>query len=209
MASARLIKRRDLLTAVAPQLLRTPFENLSLQGVANHCGVSFWALRYSFDNIQGLFNALAYHLFERAGEAIRFKAVPPASVLASIEDYARFLSAAVARPDFQDLLQFLLRNGTHHCWLAEEYERRVVNRIVAQLEASVLASGKRFGATVLLRSDAAHRFHKRIEAEFALGLVLPPSVAPSAERAEKVLRDIVAEAYAATYQLELSDASAA
>jgi hypothetical protein len=81
--------------------------------------------------------------------------------------------------------------------------------IVAQLEAAVLASGKRFRAIELLRSDGQRRFHERIEAEFALGLVLPPCVAPSAERSEKVLRDIVAESYAATYQLELSDVSAA
>jgi AcrR family transcriptional regulator len=209
MAHARLIKRRDLLIAVAPQLLRTPFENLSLQGVASHCGVSLWALRYAFDNIQGLFNALAYHLFERASEAVRFDAPPSASVRVAIEKHARFLSAAVGKPDFQALLQFLLRNQTHHCWLAEEYERRIANRIVAQLEAAVLASGKRFGATVMLRSDAARHFHKRIEAEFALGLILPPSIAPSAERSDKVLRDIVAETYAATYQVDLSDVSAA
>lgn len=209
MASARLARRRELLETVMPQLLKCPFEHLSLQNVADQCGLSLWALRYSFDNIQGLFNALAYHLLERAAAALRYEAPLLPSVVGAIEHYAAFLARTVDGEAYQEMLRFLLRNGAHHEWLVTEYDRRIVALVTAQLDAAILASGKRFGATVLLRSDAAHRFHKRIESEFALMHVLPPHCAPGGERADKALRDIVAEAYAATYRLDLDEASAA
>ena len=209
MASARLARRKALLATVMPQLLRSPFEHLSLQNVADQCGLSLWALRYSFDNIQGLFNALAYHLIERAAAALRYAAPVQPSVVGAIGHYGAFVAETVGEEAYQELLRFLLRNGAHHEWLVAEYDRRIVALVTAQLDAAILTSGKRFGATVLLRSDAAARFHKRIESEFALMHVLPPQFPPAGERGERALRDIVAEAYAATYRLDLDEATAA
>lgn len=206
---SRLESRRNLIRAVVQLLVDHPFEHLSLQAVADRCGVSLWALRYAFENVDGLFRAAGLHLIETVHAETTYQATDSPSVVEAIHHYAEFVAQLVSGDDYRNLLYFVVRNGRHHPWLVSAYERRVAAPIADRLKQVILDAGRRHGATILLRDEAARRFLKRIETELALCELLPTGSTPAPEDCARALRDIVRETFAATYLFEWDAASAA
>lgn len=201
--------RRNLICAVVQQLVDHPFEHLSLQAIADRCGVSLWALRYAFENVDGLFRAAGLHLVDTVHARTRYAPPDSASVVEAIQHYAEAVAQLVACEAYRNLLYFVVRNGRHHQWLVSAYERRVAAPIADQLKQLVLEAGQRHGATILLRDESARRFLKRIETELALPELLPAGEPLPPEDCERLLKEIVRETFAATYLFEWDAASAA
>lgn len=189
----------SLLRLAIPTLVDHPYEQLSLQGVAHSCGVTLWAFRYHFANVERLFRAVASHLIE---EVIRRSIYPVGEgrpVLETLLDHADFLADLFESEAYRNLLYFVLRNGRHHPWLEKAYDQRIVSRICADLEALVLASGERQGIPILLNAGAARRFYKKLETELVLSTLLPAAGnGPPAERGE-ITKAAAREAFQATY----------
>lgn len=200
--SVRYQNRDRILRSVTQHLVDHPFEQLSLNGIARASGVSLWALRYNYDNPDRLFRAVGLRLVERVVQELDGKPAPSTGALDAITDYARFLAACVTGKEYRDLLYFVLRNGQHHRWICSSYKEAIVEKVCADLEASVRQSGESQGRTILLKEGAARRFHRRIESELALAALLPSPANEEPPETERLLRDIVREAFEATYVFE-------
>jgi AcrR family transcriptional regulator len=204
-----------LLDAVAEHLVDHPFERMSLMNVAEACGVSMWALRYNFKNIEWLFRVTAGHLIKSVVQQSQYQSPATSSVLDAIHRYAIFLAALVRTREYRNLLYLVIRNGRHHRWLEEEYEQRIVSKLCRDLEAVVDQAGRQQGSSVAIRKDAPRRLHKRIETELALCTLLPHLRESGPAELDRLTREIAREAFEATYAtdsgyvLELGRASAA
>ena len=207
--AARFQNRHRMIEEVAGLLVDRPFEQLSFNGIAEACGISLWALRYNFDNVDRLFRAVAHHLIEKVLEQARCEAPVSAVVVDSIADYARFVAELVQRPDYRDLLYLVLRNGRHHEWLRSAYQQRVVGRICADLAERIRRSGERHGLNIVLRDHAAQRFHRRIETELVLSTFLPSPAEREPVDLDKLLKEIVRETFEATYVFDWGATAAA
>jgi AcrR family transcriptional regulator len=201
--------RQRMLDAVARTMIDHPFEQLSLNGIAEQSGVSLWALRYNFDNCERLFRAVAQRLIDQVIDAAIYRAPSRSAVVDSIQDYARFVADLVRSNDYRSLLYLVIRNGRHHEWLRQAYEERVVGGICGTLEAVIRRSGESHGINVLLREHAARRFHRRIETELALSTLLLAPVDREPVDVDKLLREVARETFEATYVFEWGSASAA
>jgi AcrR family transcriptional regulator len=204
----RFENRQKVLETVAGHLVDHPFEHLSLQGVADACGISLWALRYNFDNVDRLFRAVATHLMEAVLRQADY--VPPRlpAVIDAIVHYAEFVANLVRSPEYRNLLYFVIRNGRHHQWLEAAYDKRIAARLCDMLETAILDAGLRHGVGILLREGAARQFHKRIETEFALSTLLPSPTGQLGEP-DKILKEIIRTAFESTYAFEWQAATAA
>lgn len=207
--ASRFQNRHRVLEEVAGLVVDRPFEQLSMNGIAEACGVSLWALRYNFDNVDRLFRAVAHHLIEKVLDQARCPLAVSPVVVDTIADHARFVADLVRRPDYRDLLYLVVRNGRHHEWLRSAYEQRVVGRICADLEQRIRQSGETHGLNILLREHAAQRFHRRIETELVLTTLLPSPVEREPVDLDKLLKEIVRETFEATYAFEWGTATAA
>jgi AcrR family transcriptional regulator len=207
--AARFQNRHRMLEEVAGLVVDRPFEQLSLNGIADACGISLWALRYNFDNVDRLYRAVAHHLIEKVVDQASCAAAVSPVVVDTIADYARFVADLVRRPDYRDLLYLVVRNGRHHEWLRSAYEQRIVGRICADLEQRIRQSGERHGLNIVLRDHAAQRFHRRIETELVLSSLLPSPVDREPVDLDKLLKEIVRETFEATYVFEWGAATAA
>ena len=207
--SLRYQNRDRILQSVTQHLVDHPFEQLSMNAIARASGVSLWALRYNYDNPDRLFRAVGLRLVEKVVRALDGKPVASAGTFDTIVDYARFLATCVAGKEYRDLLYFVLRNGQHHRWLCKSYKEAVVDKVCEDLEALVRESGERHGLTILFREGAVRRFHRRIESELALTAMLPSPGEDAPRDVEKVLKEVVSEAFEATYAFEWRGAAAA
>ena len=207
--AARYQHRERVVEAVAGHLINHPLEQLSLNGIAEACGVSLWSLRYNFENIEDMFRAVANRLIDQVLVAACYEEPPSAVVVDTIASYAHFVADLVRRPEYQDLLYLVIRNGRHCDWLRRDYERRIVARICGDLESLVRASGERHGMIVLFQAHAAQRFHRRIETELVLSDLLPSSADRMPVDVDRLLKEIVRETFEATYAFEWGSASAA
>jgi AcrR family transcriptional regulator len=186
-----------------------PFEQLSLNAIAERSGISLWALRYNFDNVERLFRASAQQLIDAVIDAAIYRAPTAPVVLDAIHDYARFVADLVRGEDYRRLLYLVVRNGRHHEWLRQAYEQRVVGGICGTLGAVIRRSGERHGITVLVRDQAARRFHRRLETELVLPALLPSAIDREPVDVDKLLKEIARETFEATYVFEWGSATAA
>lgn len=196
----RICRNQDSLLRLAlPTLVDHPYEQLSLQGVADACGASLWAFRYNFANVERLFRAVASHLID---EVVRRSVwTPPTGrpVLETLGAHAAFLADLFESEAYRNLLYFVLRNGRHHPWLEQAYDQRIVGRICGDIEKLVLESGGRHGVTILLNEGAARRLYKRLETELVLSTMLPAhGNGPPVDR-EELIRSAARAAFEATY----------
>jgi AcrR family transcriptional regulator len=201
--------RQRMIEAVRAQLVDHPFEQLGLNGIAEAADLSLWALRYHFENVDGLFRTVAHDLIERVAGAVDYQEPPAGAVVDAIRDYGAFVAELMQGRDYRDLVYLVIRNGRHHLWLKHSYEERVVGRICRTLEEVIRRAGERHGVTVLLREHAARRFHSRIEAELVLASLLPPTEGQEPADLGKLLRDIARDTFEATYVFEWAAATAA
>lgn len=207
--ASRHENRQRMLDAVARHFIDHPFEQLSLNAIAEASGISLWALRYNFDNVDRLFRSVGHRLVDQVVAAAAYPTPPSAVVVDTIHDYARFIVALVRRSEYRDLLYLVIRNGRHHEWLKQAYEERVVGTICRTLESLVRRSGERHNIPVLLRDNAARRFHRRIESELVLATMLPYPVDRAEVDADRLIKEVVRETYEATYAFEWGSATAA
>jgi len=201
--------RERVLERVLPFFVEHPCEQLSLQGIADGCGVSLWALRYNFSNVDGLFRAAALALIARVGEQAAFEIETGASAHEAIALFGRRLCGLFETDDYRDLSYFVLRNGRHHRWLEAAYDDRVVEPICRQLEALVLAVGRRRGTPIAFRPGAPRRFYKRLETEIVLSRLMPLAGDLPAQQPDAVLKALAREAFEATYVFDWSVSTAA
>lgn len=187
----------ELLEQVTPIFVDHPYEHLSLQGVADARGLSLWALRYHFGNVERLFRAVATRLIDHISRRPAYRPEPGARVMDVVAGYAAFLADLFEDETYRNLLYLVLRNGRGHAWLERAYERTVVARFEASLETLVLDAGRAHGAPVLLADGSARRLYKRLETELALSALLP-SGASLVERSEAI-RAAACQAFAASY----------
>lgn len=207
--ATRYEHRQKMLDAVAHLMIDHPIEQLSLSGIAEQTGVSLWALRYNFDNCERLFRAVAQRMIDQVIERAIYRDKARPAVVDAVQDYARFVADLVRGDEYRSLLYLVIRNGRHHEWLRQAYEERVVGGICGTLEAVIRRSGERHGITVLLRDNAARRFHRRLETELALSTLLLASVDREPVDVDKLIRDVARETFEATYVFEWGSASAA
>jgi AcrR family transcriptional regulator len=201
--------QEELLRQAVPIFVNLPYEHLSLQGVADACGTSLWALRYHFANVERLFRAVAHRLIDDVEARTDYSPEPGLPVLQSITAYADFLAGLMQSDCYRNLLYFVLRNGRHHPWLETAYQQRLVAKACTGLERIVLQAGESLGANVVLQAGAARRFYKRLETELALSSLLPASAdAPPTDRAE-LAKAAAREAFAATYVFDWQASTAA
>jgi AcrR family transcriptional regulator len=208
----RSARRQDLLDRVSACVVHHHgIKGLTLQGVAEATGVSLWALRYGFDNVDRLFRAVVMSYVERILASLRYDRPAAAAVIDTIQDYARFLAEAMQSPAYRDFLYLVVRNGGDHDWLQAAYEGRVIRAIEREIEQLVLASGQSHGTTILLRAGAANRFVKRIESELVLPGLLPPfrTTLISDAGVAELVRSIGRELFEASYVFAWEPATAA
>lgn len=199
----------DLLRRATPVLINHPFEHLSLQGIADACGVSLWALRYNFDNAERLFRAVATHLIDQVAAAATYEAEPNASVRTAIAGHAAFLADLFDSEAYRGLAFLVVRNGRHHQWLEEAYEKRVVARICEDFEAMVQQAGLNGGSPILVRAGIARRYFKRLETELVLSRLLPALVDGSEADREGAIKAAAAQAFEGTYLFDWQASTAA
>lgn len=189
----------DLLRRATPVLVNHPFEHLSLQSVADACGASLWAFRYNFDNVDRLFRAVAAGLIDEIAAAASYQVQPDASVRAAIAGHAAFLADLFDSEAYRGLAYIVVRNGRHHRWLEDAYERRVVARICADFEAMVQQAGLNGGAPILVRAGVARRYFKRLETELVLARLLPALADGLEADREAVIKAAAMQAFEGTY----------
>jgi AcrR family transcriptional regulator len=205
----RSLRREDLLERVSACVIHHHgIRGLTLQGVAEATGVSLWALRYSFDNVDRLFRAVVASSVDNILKQLRYDRPARSGVIDTIQDYAESLAAAMQSDEYRDFLYLVIRHGGDENWLRDAYETRIVGAVTRDLERLVLASGQSHGTTILLREGAAVRFAKRIETELVLPTFLPP-FRPIAAAQNDLLKSIVRELFEATYAFDWEPASAA
>jgi AcrR family transcriptional regulator len=191
--------RRALLELAIPAFVDLPFERLSLQGVADACGVSLWAFRYHFNNVERLFRAVANHLIDEVATRSAYAPEPGQPVIEAIGAYASFVASLLESEAYRSLLYFVLRNGRHHPWLEKAYEQRIVAKVCGDLETVIAKSGENHGVVVALTAGTARRFYKRLETELVLQSLLPACAEASPPDRDDVVRAASREAFAATY----------
>ena len=204
--------RQDLLEQVSACVVHHHgIKGLTLQGVAEAAGLSLWALRYRFDNVERLFKAVVEASVERIRHRLRYNRPARGAVIESLRDYSGFLAKAMQSEDYRDFLYLVVRNGGDQAWLQEAYERQVIGGIVRDIEALVLKSGQSHGTTILLKEGAARRFVKKIEAELVLPSLLPPfrPALLTQTALDELLRNLAHELFEATYAFAWEPASAA
>ena len=200
--AARYSNRLKLIEKIRRPLLDLPFQHLTLTGVARAAGVSMWAVRNRFENVENGIHAVARHLLDRTVASFSYEPQSPASVHGVIGDYAAFVASVMGSEDYIDLLSLTLRNGRGRDWLNDVRERELIERVSGRLEELVLDAGQQQGRPVLMRSGAARRFFQRLELEFAVPGIVRPGETHDPEASAKIMRDIVREAFEATYLFE-------
>lgn len=198
----------ELLELVTSPFVDHPYENLSLQGVADASGISMWALRYHFGNVDRLFRAVARQLISDVAERLAYRPEPDARVMEVIAGYAAFLAELFEDDAYRSLLYLVLRNGRRYPWLERAYEREVVTRFASPLDTLVLDASRVHGAPVLLTDGTARRLYKRLETELALTALLPSGASTGIER-EEAIRAAACQAFSATYVFDWRVPSAA
>ena len=208
----RALRRQDLIEQVAGCVVNHHgIKGLTLQGVAEATGISLWALRYGFDNVDRLFRAVVADHVQRIQARLRYDRPARGAVIDAIHDYAGFVVEAMRSDDYRNFLYLVVRNGGDHAWLREAYERQVVGMMTRDIERLVLAAGQSHGTTILLRENAANRFVTRLESELVLPSFLPPFRAALSEDASvsDLIKAIGRELFEATYVFAWESASAA
>ena len=204
-----MARRQELLPQVAACVANHRcLKGLTLQGVAEESGVSVWALRYSFDDAPRLFRCVVAYYLNRIGQRISYSPPPTRSVLAGIQDYARFIAGAVNEPEYRDFLYLVIRNCDVP-WVSKSYQQKIVGKLGRGLEDVVAAAGEANGLQLALRPGAGARFVKLIEAELVLPAFLPSSDAIGSADLEKSIQRIALETFEATYALTWDAAAAA
>ncbi len=188
-----------MIELVARCIIDQPVEQLSFSGIAEASGVSIWALRYNFDDIDGLFRAVALHVIDEVARKSSYETPVLANVQDTIADYARFIAALVQSSEFRDLLLIVLRNNSRMGWLNRFYQERIVQGICSELERRIRLAGEQHGLPVLIREGATHRFYSRIETLCGLSGLLPGSAACEAAEIQRMLKGIVADTFNSTY----------
>ena len=206
------LRRQDIIERVAFCVVHHHgIKGLTMQGIAEATGVSLWALRYGFDNVDRLFRAVVADYVRRIQDRLRYDRPARGAVIDSIHDYAAFLAEAMRSEEYRDFLYLVVRNGNDHNWLQEAYERQIVGNMVRDIDRLVLAAGQSHGTTILLKEGAASRFVKRIETELVLPSLLPPFRPASSADGEvsDLVRAMARELFEASYVFEWEPASAA
>lgn len=202
-------RRTALLRQAQPLLFDHPLGELSLVEIARRTGVSLWAWRYHFHSLDNLFRASVTDLIDGIESTLRRDLLSRGTVLESIQDYALFLRKLVRSPPYQDLMRLVLGYGRQHEWLRDAYDRRVAAAAADGLSTLVLKMGERLGTPVLFKKGALQRFHRRIETEFGLRDILSAYGPADSEERDAILKDIVREAFAATYSFDWQSSRAA
>ena len=208
----RAVRRQDLIEQVTACVVHHHgIKGLTLQGVAETTGVSLWALRYGFDNVDRLFRAVVTNYVQRIQDRLRYEQPPRGAVIDTIQTYAAFVGEVMRTDDYRDFLYLVVRNGGDHDWLQQAYEQQVIGMMVRDVERLVLAAGQVHGTTILLKEGAAPRFIKRIETELVLPALLPPfaSVGNDCEAVGDRLKAISRDLFEASYLFDWEPASAA
>lgn len=186
-----------------------PVGQFTMQGLAQSCNVSLWALRYNFGSADQLFREAAGALVADVAARCADRCEPVAQVHAALTREAGATVALFESPAYRDLLFMVLRNGREQPWLERAYELEIVRRVCVRIETAVIDSSRLGGAPVLLGEGAARRLFKRLETAFAVAALLPAGAEPSAPDREHLLRDAVHEAFEATYLFDWSVPAAA
>ncbi|MGQ0661883.1 TetR/AcrR family transcriptional regulator [Sphingosinicella sp.] len=191
--------RGDILNKVIQYIVDHPYEHLSVQRIADACGLTIWQLRYNFGNVDHLFRATANALIGRVVERTAGPASSSDQMLDVIHAYATFLAHLFESEPYRNLIFLLVRNGRHHRWLEQAYERRVVAKICAEFEALVVRVGERRGLPILLKDGAAKRLYGQLETEFVLRPMLPAGRARDPMDRNTVISSAARQAFEATY----------
>ncbi|MGE0290588.1 MAG: hypothetical protein AB7P16_30270 [Bradyrhizobium sp.] len=196
--------KAELIDKMRRPYVDAPFHRLTLTNIARASGVSMWAVRYWFDNVERGFRAVANHLIEQVRDQFTiYDAKTSLAVHDAISDYADFVASIMRSPDYVDLLSLVLRNGCHHTWLARAFERDIVKPASRRLEDIVLDAGHHQGLVILMKEGTARRFYRRLESEFALPIIVRPTENLDDEGCARLMQDIVREAFEATYLFDL------
>lgn len=201
--------RAGILKDAAKILVEYPSDDLNMQAMVRLTGASLWALRYHFGTFAALFRAAAIHVIEDAEAALPSFRAPQETVVEGLQSFAGALRETMSAEPYRNMLYLVIRHGKSHHWLREAYERRIVAKVSSDLSDLVLGISERHGAPVLFREGVTHRFHRRIETEFALRSLLSPLEAASSEEAEAVLSRIVRETFLGSYCFDWQGSNAA
>lgn len=191
--------RGETLQRVKQYIVDHPYEHLSMQGIADACGITVWQLRYNFSNVEQLFRATANDLIGRVLEEAVAPAASSDQMFDAIHAHTSFLADLFEGEAYRSLVFLVVRNGRHHRWLEQAYERRVVAKLSADFEAAVAFAGERRDLPILLKDGAARKLYGQLETELVLRPMLPAGRTRDGTDRETLLRSAAQQAFEATY----------
>jgi AcrR family transcriptional regulator len=207
--AAREQFRADIRAAALPFFLARPMADMTLRGVAEAMGVSFWTVYRQYETRESLYRAAVMPLLDEvAAAAARFPRLTT-SVGAAVAACVRHSVELMQRSRYRDVFYLLLRDGASQDWLEPIYRERIVGTLVRGFETAVRRAGDQHGLVIGVRPGASQRVIRTLESTILVPRLLPNSVPLSDEELAAARQAAINMLMTATYAVEFSEPAAA
>lgn len=200
-----------VIAACADQLARRPLAEVTVQAVAQAAGLSVFSAHRAVRRIVGhsrrhFIRRGVLQLTSMIADQAAAGPAPRASVLETIEASVAHMAEIAQSFAFRGLFRLVVCEGAFRPWLHELYEGRVAAAFCQQLERSVGAAGRQAGLEIFFDPGVPREVLRRLEAAFALPLLLPGGKLDAAEGAASI-RKIAEYAFARSHAWEVDAAA--
>ena len=165
-------RREAIADGVLPLYITRPWAAVSIDEIAEHLGISYWQVYYSFDGQEDVYRACVTRLIDSVTKHIAKAPVPAGSVNRTIQNYVRHAADIVGSDAYQQLLFLRLRDEHTDPWIRTAYENRIAEPLRQGLEDAVTRAGKQHDLNIVILHGARERSLTMLEAALALPKLL-------------------------------------
>ncbi|MFC3714238.1 TetR/AcrR family transcriptional regulator [Sphingoaurantiacus capsulatus] len=201
--------RAAIRAAALPLFLERPIADLTLKGVAEAMGASFWAVYRQYETREVLYRAAVAPLIDEVAAVAARTPRTTASVGAAVGACVRHAVELMQGARYRDMFYLLLRDGAGQDWIEPIYRDRIVGALVRGFEAAVRRAGDQHGLVIGIQPGTSQRVIRTLESNLLLPRLLPNSVPLSDEEVAAARQAAVNGLMAATYAVEFAEPAAA
>ena len=201
--------RSDIRAAALPLFLERPATDMTLRGVAEAMGASFWTVYRQYETREALYRAAVTPLLDAVAAAAGRTPRVTTSVGAAVTACVRHAVELMQRSRYRDVFFLLLRDGASQDWIEPIYRERIVGGLVRGFEAAVRRAGDQHGLVIGIRPGSSQRVIRTLESTILVPRLLPNSVPLSDEELAAARQAAINTLMAATYAVEFSEPAAA
>lgn len=168
--------RAAIRDAALPRFLERSIADVSLQGIADALGVSFWTVYRQYPTRELLYRDAVEPMFAELAAAATRLPRETGSVNAAVAACVRHVAGMMQTPRYRDVMILILRDGTLQPWLHPTYRDTIVAPLVRGLESAVRHAGDRHALVIGIRPGVADRALRLLEGAIVMPRLLPGSL---------------------------------